>query len=417
MVPPPKRAELLFDWESRLFIDILLAVVHAILMVAAVGLLLLALVLLIEVIASLPTRRRTSRVKTEPTCPYAIIIPAHDEVGTIEETLAALREQVGEQGRILVVADNCTDETAAVSAAAGAEVITRVDTERRGKGYALDFAIRHLKADAPEVVIILDADCIPAPGTIECLVTSCQRLKQPLQARYDLIPPSRTAGPLARVGAFAWRVKNVVRPMGLANMGLPCLLMGTGMAFPWSAIVKTDLETGHLVEDMVLGLELTAAGLPPRFLPEASVHSALPVSVEGQTSQRTRWETGHLQVITRLVPRFLFDGLRRGNLPLVSTALDAAVPPLAFLVLMLIGLAAVSGLVAIVGGSATAFLTTFIAGIAALVAVAIAWSTAGRDLLSPKEFLMLPGYVASKLPLYARALAGRQLQWVRSKRN
>lgn len=400
-----------------MFIDMLLAVIHAILMVAAVSLSVLALVLLIEVVASLARPRRTSHVKTKPACPYAIIIPAHDEVGTIEATLAALREQVGDDGRILVVADNCMDETAAVSAAAGAEVITRSDTERRGKGYALDFAIRHLKAHAPEVVIILDADCIPAPGTIECLVTTCRRLQRPLQARYDLIPPSRTAGPLARVGAFAWRVKNVVRPMGLANMGLPCLLMGTGMAFPWSAIVKTDLETGHLVEDMVLGLELTAAGLPPRFLPEASVHSALPVSIEGQTSQRTRWETGHLQVITRLVPRFLFDGLRRGNWALFSTALDAAVPPLAFMALMLIGLAVTSGLVALAGGPATALLTTLVASVAALLAVAIAWLTAGRDLLSPKEFLMLPGYVASKLPLYARALAGRQLQWVRSKRN
>ena len=38
-----------------------------------------------------------------------------------------------------------------------------------------------------------------------------------------------------RVAEFAWRVNNWVRPLGLAALGLPCQLMGTGMAFPWDA--------------------------------------------------------------------------------------------------------------------------------------------------------------------------------------
>ncbi|MGE3426693.1 MAG: glycosyltransferase family 2 protein [Hyphomicrobiaceae bacterium] len=393
----------------------LIILVHAVLLVAAIVLSVLALVLLIEVAASLARRRPTPAGKAISS--YAVVIPAHDEVGTIEHTLAAVLEQIGSLGRVLVVADNCTDDTAAVSAAAGAEVITRLDPHRRGKGYALGFAVRHLAANAPEVVIILDADCIPEAGTIEHLVAECHRLQRPLQARYDLFPPGRTAGPLARVGAFAWRVKNVVRPMGLANLGLPCLLMGTGMAFPWSAIVKIELETGHLVEDMVFGLELTAKGLPPLFLPEASVRSALPPSVEGQTSQRTRWETGHLRVIAELLPRFFVEAMRRGNAQLFAVALEAAIPPLAFLVLLLAGTTLASGLIAFAGGPTFAMFTTLGADVAMVLAVTIAWLTAGRELLSPRELITLPGYVAAKLPLYARALTGSKIQWVRSKRD
>ena len=70
-----------------------------------------------------------------------------------------------------------------------------------------------------------------------------------------------------RVREFAWRVKNWVRPLGLSSLGLPCQLMGTGMAFPWEVIADARLATGSLAEDLKLGLELAANGHPPVFCP------------------------------------------------------------------------------------------------------------------------------------------------------
>ena len=52
--------------------------------------------------------------------------------------------------RLLVIADNCEDDTAIVAATAGAEVIERHDLARRGKGYALESGLRHLGSAAPE---------------------------------------------------------------------------------------------------------------------------------------------------------------------------------------------------------------------------------------------------------------------------
>jgi cellulose synthase/poly-beta-1,6-N-acetylglucosamine synthase-like glycosyltransferase len=398
-------------------IDTVLFLVHALLMVAAAGLSVLVVVLLTEVVAGLPGPLRAAALRPVGPCSYVIVIPAHDEVGTIEQTLASVLQQIDADGSVLVVADNCTDETAAVSAAAGAKVITRNDPSRRGKGYALDFAMRHLAASPPDVVVILDADCIPTPGTLHQLVASCHRLGQPVQARYEILQQSRSTDPTGSVGLLAWRVKNTLRPTGLTNLGLPCLLMGTGMAFPWPVLAKCNLETGHLVEDMVLGLELTAAGHPPRFLPEICVQSALPPSVEGQKSQRTRWETGHLQVIAKMVPGLLLRGLLRGNVPLVALALDAAVLPLALLALFLIATAALSALVALAGGSSWALLTTLGASAGALVALVLSWHKMGRDLISPSELVLLPRYAIAKLSLYARALTGQKIQWIRSKRN
>src|SRR5690606_36843322 len=83
----------------------------------------------------------------------AIIIPAHTEEVTLQATLASINEQVSENDRVIVVADNCTDTTAAIARQMGAEVLERFDTEKRGKGYALAHAIDHVRNSPVDLVM------------------------------------------------------------------------------------------------------------------------------------------------------------------------------------------------------------------------------------------------------------------------
>lgn len=402
--------------------DVLLFAVCVVLLVSAGILLVMVTTLAVELIAMLfwgsdGAPPSTGAADAAAAGTYVVVIPAHDEVGTIEKTLSAVMGQLAANGRVLVVADNCSDKTAEVATAAGASVIERKDPTRRGKSYALDFAVRSLETNPPEVVIILDADCILEPGALGKLVAACRRWNRPIQARYEMDTPEVSAGTLARVGAFAWRVKNVVRPLGLGALGVPCLLMGTGMAFPWPILVRSNLSSGHLVEDMVLGLELAAEGRGPVFYPEASVRSRLPLSVEGQKSQRARWETGHLQVIWSEIPGTLWQAIKRVDFRLFFLALHGAVPPLALLVLTLAAVTIASGLVMLAGGPAICFaVSALAAGIGGAVFAAY-WFVVGRDLLTVRNLLMLPGYVLSKLSIYLRAIPGRRLEWIRSKRD
>jgi cellulose synthase/poly-beta-1,6-N-acetylglucosamine synthase-like glycosyltransferase len=402
---------------SPLALDTLMFVICAVLLTSAIALLIMVSTLAVELIAALVLPARSGALVAEATGSYVIVIPAHDEAGTIEHTLEMLKGEVTGNGRVLVVADNCTDETALVAAAAGATVISRQEPSRRGKGYALNFAVRFLEADPPDVVVILDADCIPDPGTIRKIIAACRQWNCPVQARYELIAPDANAGPIARVGAFAWRVKNILRPTGLTALEVPCLLMGTGMAFPWPTLVKSNLETGHLVEDMVLGLELAARGDGPKFLPEACVRSKLPPSLEGQKSQRTRWETGHLQVIRQYVPWLILRAITRADFRLFALALHAAVPPLVLLVALLVVTTAANGLMALAGGPSLGFKISGFATCAAGIVFAAYWFKAGRDLLNIRELFLLPGYALSKLSIYRRIMSGQGLEWIRSKRD
>ncbi len=74
----------------------------------------------------------------------AILMPAHNESRLIAETIRSVAPQLRSGDRLIVVADNCSDNTAAIAAAEGAEVVVRTDSLRRGKGYALDRGVRHL---------------------------------------------------------------------------------------------------------------------------------------------------------------------------------------------------------------------------------------------------------------------------------
>lgn len=346
----------------------------------------------------------------------AVVMPAHDEAAVIAGTLRSIKPQLGKSDRLLVVADNCSDETASIAAAEGSEVVVRTDPYRRGKGYALDFGIRHLESDPPEVVAIVDADCQVAAQSIDRIACLCARTARPVQALYLMQSPDG-AGLKSRIAEFAWVVKNHVRPLGLHRLRLPCQLMGTGMSFPWSRISTARLATGHIVEDLKLGIDLARAGSPPLFCPEALVTSCFPSSSEGIQGQRTRWEHGHLTVILSEAPRLLLDSILHLNPRLLALALDLCVPPLALLVLQVTAVWLASALLYLLGKTVLPFGIATVAALMLALSVLLCWARYGRRIISLGDLVLSPLYAVWKVPLYARFLVARQLEWVRSTRD
>ena len=347
---------------------------------------------------------------------FAVLMPAHDEAGGIAAAIAAVRAQLGARDRLLVVADNCSDATAASARAAGAEVIERTDAQRRGKGYALDHGVRWLERAPPVVVVVVDADCIVAPGALERLTQRCLATARPAQALYLMhAPPGAGLG--LRIAAFAWVVKNRLRPLGGAALGWPCQLMGTGMAFPWTLIRSAPLASGNLVEDMELGVALARAGAAPLFCAQALVSSVFPSDAAGARAQRRRWEHGHLSVLAAIGPRLLAQALLRRDGALAALALDLMVPPLAALALELTAMLVIGA--AWWGFTADALpvaLAALAMGLFGAVVMA-AWWRDGRQLVTLRELVALPWYVAAKIPLYVRLFTKRQVEWVRTKRD
>jgi cellulose synthase/poly-beta-1,6-N-acetylglucosamine synthase-like glycosyltransferase len=372
-------------------------------------------VLFVQVLMALPAYRdREVPQGRRPT--VAVLVPAHNEASGIADALGSIIPQLLQGDRLLVIADNCTDDTAEIAATAGAEVIERTDKDRRGKGYALDFGVRHLERNPPDVVLIIDADCQVGVGTIERLSRLCGQTACPVQAS-NLMHSRECTEVKTRIAEFAWLIKNQVRPFGYHRLGLPCQLMGTGMAFPWPAISTATLESEHIVEDLRLGIDLTRTGTAALFCPEARVTSYFPATAEGIIAQRTRWEHGHIGVILGDAPRMLAEGIVKGNAQLMALALDLSVPPLSLLTLLVLTVFAMSAaFLAATAASLPLWLAT-----AALVMLALsvlmAWARYGRHVLSLSSLAYAPIYALWKIPLYLKFLAKRQADWVRTKRN
>jgi cellulose synthase/poly-beta-1,6-N-acetylglucosamine synthase-like glycosyltransferase len=346
----------------------------------------------------------------------AILIPAHNESAGIATTLKILQPQLNPDDRLVVIADNCNDDTAEIARSCGVTVIERQDTENRGKGYALDYGLRFIASHPPDVVIVIDADTYVHEGAIDKIASLAQSSGRPVQATYLFSKPPNSS-PKTAISVLGIIVKNLVRNQGLARLGFPCHLQGTGMAFPWSIINKVSFATGNLVEDMQLGLDFAIRGYPPLFCFEAKVTGVLPQREQGAKSQKTRWEHGHLQTLITQVPKLFAASLRQRRWDLSVLALDLSVPPLSLLVLLwLLGLAATS----IDGWLALTWLPAEIlslAGLLLLSAIFMAWAKFGRDELSLRTFIALPFYVLWKIPIYLSFALRRQTEWVRTERD
>jgi cellulose synthase/poly-beta-1,6-N-acetylglucosamine synthase-like glycosyltransferase len=372
-------------------------------------------VLCVEVLVALVApARKTDWTREHPR--VAVVMPAHNETLVIARTLRALLPQLRSSDRLVVVADNCSDDTADVARQQGAQVIERKDPILRGKGFALDFGVRHLESDPPDVVIIVDADCQVADGSIGRLAGLCGVTGRPVQALYLMNAPEN-AGLKTRIAQFAWVVKNLVRPTGLHRLGLPCQLMGTGMAFSWLCIRSASLATNHIVEDLKLGLDLAQDGLPPLFCPEALVTSEFPTSSEGIREQRKRWEHGHIGVILSEAPRMLLGAVTRLNPGLAAMALDLSVPPLALLVLLISALWVLTAVFYLFTKARFPFAVASAEVLLVAVPVLLSWGRYGRHILSASDLALSVVYAVSKVPLYAKFLVARQLAWVRSDRD
>lgn len=345
-----------------------------------------------------------------------VIVPAHDEERGIASTLRSIAAQLEERDRLVVVADNCSDRTAEMAAAAGAEVTTRHDPAHRGKGFALDHGLGFVvRTGAPEVVVIVDADCQVGPGALSRLAALAVATGRPVQSAY-LMTPSRS-GHLSPIRNLAWFTKNYVRPLGWSRLGLPTQLTGTGMAFPTPLLQSVKLATDDLVEDLTLGLKLALRGSAPLFCPDAMVTSQFPEDAGAERSQRTRWEHGYLHSIVTHAPRLAYESIRQRNLALLGMTLDLVVPPLSLLMLATIISWMLATLVLLGSGAIAPFIvSSAVAGIFAL-AVSLLWSRFGRDLCSVQELLKVPFYVIVKIPLYLKFIANRQRAWVRTDRD
>lgn len=373
----------------------------------------------LEILLSvLPQQRSISDNETQVFRPsVAVLVPAQNEEYVISETLTQIRSQLKETDMLLVVADNCDDGTADLARKTGAVVLERVDLENQGKGFALDYGIQYLAQYAPDVVVIIDADCIIGPGFIDGISSLSILKNRPVQSLYQMQHKNHNATPKQRLAEFAWRIKNHARPLGLNYIGLPCQLMGSGMAIPFKQFKEIAMGSDNLVEDMQLGIDLAAAGYPPLFCQDVQLFSYFPESVHAAENQFRRWQHGHIGMIINRVPAYFIKSIINRDFVLFALVLDILVPPLMLLAILVLLLFFFSGLAMVFLGVNSAFYLSGTTLLMFIITVLVAWVGFGRNILSLREILFLPVQMLKVIPIYLQYIFDRQKKWVKTERD
>lgn len=391
-------------------------------MIFIANLLLLVLCLPVLVMASylflatLLSGRLTTPLGGEPKRRFRFVVPAHNESAGIAATVQSLRKVDYPEALfdVLVVADNCEDDTAQQARAAGATVLERQDKERRGKGYALLLAFSNLPSDL-DAVVVIDADTLVSPNILRAFAARRDLGAVAVQADYSVRNPN--ASWRTRLIAIAFGAFHIVRSRARERLGLSCGLRGNGMCFSAALLAEVPHQAFSIVEDVEYGLRLGEEGYRVRYADEAHVYGEMVSTAAAANSQRRRWEEGRKELVRRNGWRLLRAGLAQRKRVLVDLAMDLLVPPLSRIAVLSVLGALAAGALSLAAGQVTSSALVFAFCLLAVVCYVLrGWSLSGTGLRGLVDLGLAPAYVVWKASLRLRKASKPTNSWVRTKR-
>ncbi len=230
----------------------------------------------------------------------SIIAPARNEEPVAERLVSQFLAQDYENWELWVVANNCTDNTAAVARAAAKGdprvIVIEATFENGVKADALNLALADVNGD---VVLELDSDNQVPPDLLHKLALAFSDPE--VNAVQTQIRAYNTKGSLlATFQDLEFLVYSEVWNRGRAALGLSSSIGGTGFAARTHILRQLDGWTRDLVEDFEMHTRLVAAGVHVTYLPWGCVYDEKPVTWSAIVKQRKRWIRGHIEVALRL---------------------------------------------------------------------------------------------------------------------
>jgi cellulose synthase/poly-beta-1,6-N-acetylglucosamine synthase-like glycosyltransferase len=347
--------------------------------------------------------------------PFDVFVPAHNEEAGIARTVASLRaiDWPADRFRIIVIADNCTDATAAVARTAGARVLERQDPNLRGKGYALAFGFAASLAEGwAQAVVVIDADAEVSVNLLEAFAARIEQGAEAVQAHYGILNPWaswRTQLITIAKGAF-----HIVRSRARERLGVSSGIRGNGWCVTHALLRKVPYQCYSLTEDLEYGIELGLAGVRVAYADEAHSDAEMVSAENIARKQRQRWEQGRFELVRSRTLPLLAAAWRRRSAVCLDLALDLMVLPLSYVAMNVAALVAIAVIASLKEPSTLVWAWCGLACVAALfLHVMRGWQVSGLGLRGLGALARVPGFLVWKIVV----LVGRKSQsWIRTER-
>jgi len=396
--------------------------VLAILLLTIVGLPLALFVLhtiFLCIVSLTPFTRRAPPLAAAPSRRFVVIVPAHNEELLIANTVRSIMQSNYPAGQmeLVVIADNCSDKTAAIARENGATCLERNDLEKRGKPWALNWVLQQIDLAKFDALVIIDADTGIHADFLRHMDAHLGAGNLALQGYFGVMNPDQTW--LTRLSLLPGTLKFRLHFPGKEVLGLSCILAGNGMCFDMSLIRRFGWNAFSLTENWEYWVQLTLSGIRVGSAPDAHIYSQVARSLDSGRSQRQRWMKGRIQTLLSYGKELALRGLREPSAAKLDALIEVARPSHAMLFLWSLLFA---GLAAALSAWIPALLpSVWIA--ASLVGLQIAYFLLGFVIEKPPlrtwlALLMIPWYLMWKLVVSiqgVRTLGNRA--WVRTNRH
>ena len=262
-------------------------------------------------------KSRGKKLEAEKLHRYAAVVSARNESGVIGNLIESIKNQnyPEELIDVYVIADNCTDNTAAVAREAGAYVYERENKMLVGKGYALDWFFKRLDKDGLgeryDAYIVFDADNIVDTEFV-------REMNKTFDNGYRVITSYRNSKNFGEnwitSGYSLWFLREA-RYLNNARMqlGTSCAISGTGFLVSSEIIRENGGWIHHLLtEDIEFTTDSIIHGEIIGYCGDAVLYDEQPTTFRQSCRQRMRWAKGFYQVFGRYGAR-LFKGMLSGS--------------------------------------------------------------------------------------------------------
>ena len=250
---------------------------------------------------------------------YAAVISARNEEGVIGDLIRDLKAQNYPEKLldVFVVADNCTDGTAAVAREAGAIVYERFNKVQVGKGYALDWLFKRIFADKGKQTydgfFVFDADNLVDPNFVR------EMNKMFDTGEYAALTSYRNSKNFCdnwiSAGYALWFLREarfLNRPR--TRLGVNCAVSGTGFLVAGDVIREENGWPYHLLtEDIEFSIACAVRGRKIGYCGTAVIYDEQPVEFRQSWDQRLRWSKGFYQVDAKYTAPLLHGCTRGGK--------------------------------------------------------------------------------------------------------
>lgn len=257
---------------------------------------------------------------------FVVLVPAHNEellVGRLCESLLQI-DYPEKQLDIFIIADNCQDSTVDICRRYPVQLLERFDSERRGKGQALAWALGQIELDRYDAVFIVDADNVVDNQVLIQLNRHINKGEQAIQCFNGV--GNRNDSWFTQLLFVSRVVGNLLYHEAKYRIGLSSYLMGNGLCFRSELLQRKGWTAFSVGEDWEYYAQLVEGNVRIAYAAKARVYHQESRSLNQATTQRLRWSSGRFYVVRTYGAKLFVKGFITRNWHLLDASLPLIFP-------------------------------------------------------------------------------------------